>query len=88
MEIEYDSAKEERNLRARGISLQAAIAIFEGKPTIKPDNRRDYGEARMIATGEIAGRLHVCVYTQRDQKMRIISLRRANRRERNAHYKS
>lgn len=88
MEIEYDSAKEERNLRVHGISLQAAVAIFDGKPAIKVDSRRDYGETRLIATGEIAGRLHICVYTQRGQKLRIISLRRANRRERNAHDQS
>jgi uncharacterized DUF497 family protein len=45
------------------------------------DTRRDYGERRMIAFGMIGDRLRVCVYTQRGEVYRIISLRKANRKE-------
>jgi hypothetical protein len=31
---------------------------LEGVPAIRPDGRRDYGETRLIATGELAGRLN------------------------------
>jgi uncharacterized DUF497 family protein len=48
------------------------------------DARRDYHERRLIAYGNISGRLHICVFTMRGTAFRIISLRRANRREINA----
>ena len=47
----------------------------------------EYGEHRMIALGEITGRVHVCVYMVRDGKRRVISLRKANRREVDAYRK-
>jgi uncharacterized DUF497 family protein len=50
--------------------------------TSGPDLRRDYGEARMIVVGEIDGRLHEAVFTPRGGKVRVISLRKANARER------
>ncbi|WP_371454835.1 BrnT family toxin [Brevundimonas sp. LM2] len=45
------------------------------------DDRRDYNEVRWYGYLPIAGRLHVVVYTERDEATRIISLRRANPRE-------
>ncbi|MCL5946804.1 MAG: BrnT family toxin, partial [Chloroflexi bacterium] len=45
------------------------------------ETRHDYGEVRHIVIGMIAGRVCVCVYTIRDARYRIISLRRANLRE-------
>jgi len=58
---------------------------LSGPHLVESDDRFEYGEARFIATGEIAGRLHVCVDTLRGDAYRIISLRRANRRETNAY---
>jgi uncharacterized DUF497 family protein len=60
------------------------------RPTIEvDDNRRDYGERRIIAYGAVAGRVLVCVYTWRgtaDDPLRwIISLRRANKGESHAY---
>lgn len=79
MEIEFDSAKERTNIATHGISLMRAVDLVDAIEII--DNRRDYGELRLIATGLIDGRVHVCVYTPRSGRRRIISLRRANRRE-------
>ncbi|HEY7298363.1 MAG TPA: BrnT family toxin [Xanthobacteraceae bacterium] len=47
--------------------------------------RRDYGERRIKAIGRAAGQVLVCVYTDRSTARRIISLRVANRRERDAY---
>jgi len=47
-----------------------------------PDRRRDYGEERVIAIGEVDGEVLVVVYTDRGNTRRIISARRANRKER------
>ena len=45
------------------------------------DHRVDYGEQREIAIAYIGRRLHVVVYVQRSLARRIISLRKANKRE-------
>jgi uncharacterized DUF497 family protein len=50
--------------------------VLEGE-----DTRRDYGEKRLIAYGLINDRLHCLVYTVRDDLIRVISLRKANKRE-------
>lgn len=47
----------------------------------RPDRRADYGEDRMQALGKINGRDHVLVYTLRKDRIRVISLRKANKRE-------
>jgi hypothetical protein len=82
MEIEFDPAKERRNLALRGISLSFAAKILKARIADEIDGRRDYGEERRIACGFIDERLYVCVYTRRRQVYRIISVRKANQRER------
>jgi hypothetical protein len=84
MDLEFDQVKSQPNVRERGLSFERARELFEGDPIIIEDRRRDYHERRMIAYGDINGRLHACVFTMRGTVFRIISLRRANRREINA----
>ena len=52
---------------------------------IDVDDRYDYGEVRFQALGMIGARLHMLVYTMRGPKVRPISLRKANLRERKRH---
>ena len=47
--------------------------------------RKSYGELRHVAIGYIHGRLHVLVFTKRGQTVRVISLRKANKREERAY---
>ncbi len=51
------------------------------KAFIVPDRRRDYGEDRFIAVGPLDARLHVVCYCIRGEARRIISFRKANKRE-------
>ena len=81
MEIEFDEAKSQHNLRRRGLSFERAQELLEADPLIIEDTRRDYRERRLIAYGNIGERPHLCVFTKRGTAFRIISLRRANRRE-------
>jgi len=83
LEIEFDRAKDASNLAKRGLSLARAADLVETIEVI--DNRRDYGEVRVICVGLIEDRVHVCVYTPRGRIRRIISLRKANRREAEAY---
>lgn len=45
------------------------------------DDRKDYGETRVICYGQLAGRLVVVVYVQRGESRHIVSMRKANDRE-------
>jgi uncharacterized DUF497 family protein len=84
---EWDSAKDRQNIAKHGISLAAAELLFDGGERLSRDNRFEYGEYRMIARGFIAGRLFLCVFVDRGEVRRIISLRKANRREMDAYRK-
>lgn len=78
---DWDEAKRQTNRDKHGIDF-AALAQFDWTTAqIKPDNRRDYGEDRFIAVGYIKDRLHKLIFTRRNGRVRVISFRKANRRE-------
>jgi uncharacterized DUF497 family protein len=81
MEISYDPAKNERNIRERGISFDRVVDFDFETALFDVDDRRDYGETRIRAIGMLDGRLHVIVFTAVEGGIRVISLRRANKRE-------
>ena len=79
--IEFGPAKDAANLAKYGLSLAEARALAWNEAVILPDRRRDYGELRFRAYATTAGRLHMAAFTLRGAGLRIISLRRANKRE-------
>ena len=79
--MDKDLAKERRNLAERGLSLDLAEHLDWSTALIWEDRREDYGERRYCVLGFIDQRLHSVVFTPRDGKPRIISLRKANKRE-------
>lgn len=81
MIIEFDLAKSERNARERGLPFDRADEFDWETALIIEDTRRDYGEPRFRAFGFIGGRMHALVFTPREGGVRVISLRKANRRE-------
>ena len=81
MRIGYDPAKRERVLKERGIDLDDARHIFEGRHATVPDDRRDYGEARFITAGFLGRRLAVVVWTPRGTIRRVISMRFCHAKE-------
>jgi hypothetical protein len=83
--IEFDPAKDAANIESHGISLAMAERLLAGFTVEWVDGRFDYGEARIIALGEIDGLEFVCVYTMRGEHLRPISLRRAKRKERDVY---
>ena len=85
MEYVFDPAKDAVNRAKHGVSLALAEHLFAGPHKSVRDDRFEYGEARMIAFGHILGRMFVCVYVDRDGERRVISLRKANRREVSRH---
>jgi uncharacterized DUF497 family protein len=82
MEFEWDEAKSAQNLRQRGFGFDYAACVFDG-PTIEAvDGRRAYGELRIRAIGQVDENVLVVIYTDRNKIRRIISARKASRRER------
>jgi uncharacterized DUF497 family protein len=81
VEITFDLAKDERNIRERGLSFERAVD-FDFETAIRvEDTRRDYGETRFVAVGYLGNRLHVLCFTETETGLRVISFRRANARE-------
>ena len=79
--IVYDPSKDAANFKKHGISLAEADNFEWDRAVVEPDLRFDYGEERYIAMGYVGLRLHVMVFTMRNDLLRIISLRKANKRE-------
>ena len=87
MEFEWDPAKQAANLRKHGLLFEEAAEVFEGEYFSNQDVRKKYGEDRFQCLGVSAGRIVVVVYTKRGNKYRIISLRKANEREKKSYKK-
>jgi uncharacterized DUF497 family protein len=81
--FEWDDAKARANLRKHGISFDEAATVFaeRGAPT-NSDLEHSISEDRFIIIAMTEWqRLLIVAYTYRDEVIRIISARRANRRE-------
>lgn len=86
--FEWDNDKALRNLEKHGIDFLDAARIFLGPTVERPDDRFHYDEERTIALGEMGGEVLMVVYTLRDDVVRIISARRANRHDRERYYQT
>lgn len=82
MEIEFDPDKETANFARHRVGFAGAGSIFEGFHIDDEDDREDYGETRFVTLGRIGRQIVVCVWTPRGDKARIISLRKAEKDER------
>jgi len=81
MKITFDPTKRALALDERGLDFADAPDVFTGVTVDQQDDRVDYGEARTVTVGLLAGRMVVIVWTERDGGRRIISMRKANARE-------
>jgi len=83
--FEWDTCKESQNVRKHGIDFTIASLIWDGPVYERIDDRREYGEIRILTFGLVNGRVLAVLYTPRGERRRIISARRANVRERDAY---
>lgn len=82
MEFEWDEVKSEACFVERGFDFAYAVRAFlDPHRIVRPDRRWNYGENRYQLLGSIEGRVFCLVYTLRKETIRIISARKANRRE-------
>ena len=76
-----DPDKDAANRAKHGVSLAAAVELDWGAALVWVDHRHAYGEVRMIALAPRSDILYCTAFVDRGCVRRIISLRRANRRE-------
>jgi uncharacterized protein len=76
MDYEWDETKRQANIRKHGIDFADAIKVFQDEFIETEDSRRDYGERRFRAIGEVDGVIMQVAYTWRGDRRRLISARR------------
>ncbi len=81
MQYEFDGLKRDRTLLERGLDFAHAEQLFAGVHFTSQDLRMDYAEDRFITVGFLQAKLVVMVWTPRGELRRIISMRKANERE-------
>ena len=82
IKLEWNENKNEANIQRHGIDFQDAETIFCHPLLIREDSRKDYGEKRLVGLGLLHGVVVIIVFTKRNDAIRVISIRRANRNER------
>jgi uncharacterized DUF497 family protein len=65
MKITFDPVKRAVTLAERGLDFEDAAELFRGDTLDSPDDRRDYGELRMLTVGHLRGRMVIVVWTPR-----------------------
>ena len=81
MRIEFDPVKDAVNRSKHGVSLELASELDWDAALVWVDDRFDYAELRMVALAPKTRILYYVAFVDRSAVRRIISLRRANRRE-------
>lgn len=88
MKFEWDEAKNRQNIRKHGFDFVNAPEMFAGVLLVAPDTREDYDEDRWVGVGTTRGRIATIVFAEHDETLRIISLRKASRYERDQYAKA
>jgi hypothetical protein len=80
--LEWDERKRADNKEKHGLDFEDAAIVFSGKTATFEDDGFDYGETRYVTLGQIAGIAVHIAWTPRPGAARIISFRKAKRKER------
>jgi uncharacterized protein len=87
-EFEWDDAKAAANWRDHGVAFDDAVRVFRDRFAVERfDDREDYGEERINLLGMCQGVILNVNYTERGERIRIISARRATRNEQDDYYR-
>ena len=81
MKLEFDQAKRDKTLQERGLDFARTVEVFDGIHFTGQDKRMEYEEDRFITVGWLDANMIVMVWTLRGEVRRIISMRKANDRE-------
>ena len=81
MKLEFDHVKRDKTLLELGLDFARAVEVFDGIHFTGQDKRMEYEEDRFITVGWLNANMVVMVWTPRGEVRRIISMRKANDRE-------
>lgn len=81
-EFEYDPNKSASNKEKHGIDFEAAQEIWKDPDRRIHFSRKEKSEYRYSVVGKAKGKIYKAIYTNSDERIRLISTRRANRKER------
>jgi len=88
-EFEWNRAKAAANYKKHGVCFEHAVLAFDDPFALaERDESEDYGEDRFLLTGRARGGILVVVYTERGERIRIISAREATDYERRIYYRA
>ncbi len=86
--FEWDNDKAIANCQKHGVSFHQAIKAFDDPFAVERfDDRENYGEERINLMGMCDGVLLHVTYTERGERIRLISARKAEKHERNDYYR-
>lgn len=81
VDLDFDPQKDAINTEKHGVSLADAALLEWDWMLVIEDSRTHYGERRMVGYAPIGTRVYCLVFVDRGKTRRVISLRKANRRE-------
>jgi uncharacterized protein len=81
MRYTWDEAKRAANLRKHSLDFVDAREVFAGPTCTVEDRRLAYGEQRLMSFGFLRGLCVSIVHTETEHEIRIISFRKATKRE-------
>ena len=88
LEFEWDDAKATENYARHGVSFDLATKVFNDPFAVERiDDRQDYGEEHYIISGLADGEILFVAYTEREERIRLISARRAIRYEQDDYFR-
>jgi len=87
--FEWDGSKASTNWRRHGVSFELAMTVFRDPFAVERfDDREEYGEQRFVLIGMAEGQILLFVaYTEREERIRIISARRATQNEEDDYFR-
>lgn len=81
MHFSWDEAKRESNLQDHGLDFVDTERVFEGPTFTFEDDRFEYEEHRFVSLGVLNGVVMSIVHTETEDEIRIISFRKATKKE-------
>lgn len=86
-DFEWDETKAADNYAKHGVSFEFATKVFKDPFAIERlDDRKNYGESRLVLIDLAERTMLTVVYTERDGRIRIISARQATKREQDDYF--
>jgi uncharacterized protein len=82
MNYQWDPGKAKANVNKHGVEFADAVGVFEDPDAITSEDPDSEGEQRFLSIGlDVLGRIIVVAYTYRDNDVRLISARKATKKE-------